>query len=207
MIPYSGTFLAFADYSRAAIRLGALMGVRVIHVMTHDSIGLGEDGPTHQPVEHLAALRAMPNLLVFRPADAVETAECWKAALWSTAHALGAWPCRARRPRRCATVAAATSRPGRLRAGAPPRAARPQVTIFASGTEVAVAMAARELLEADGIADARGLDALLGAVRRARTPATAPQVIGERAGARRGRGRRCARAGSASSARTAASSA
>ena len=81
LIPYSGTFLAFADYSRAAIRLGALMGVRVIHVMTHDSIGLGEDGPTHQPVEHLAALRAMPNLLVFRPADAVETAECWKAAL------------------------------------------------------------------------------------------------------------------------------
>src|SRR5271167_2422093 len=81
LIPYSGTFLAFADYSRAAIRLGALMGTRVIHVMTHDSIGLGEDGPTHQPVEHLAALRAMPNLLVFRPADGVETAECWRLAL------------------------------------------------------------------------------------------------------------------------------
>src|ERR1700722_1812179 len=81
LIPYSGAFLAFADYSRAAIRLGALMGTRVIHVMTHDSIGLGEDGPTHQPVEQIAALRAMPNLLVFRPADAVETAECWKAAL------------------------------------------------------------------------------------------------------------------------------
>src|SRR5208282_4016423 len=81
LIPYSGAFLTFSDYSRAAIRLGALMGTRVIHVMTHDSIGLGEDGPTHQPVEHLAALRAMPNLLVFRPADAVETAECWKAAL------------------------------------------------------------------------------------------------------------------------------
>src|ERR1019366_7027554 len=84
IIPYSGPFLTFSDYSRAAIRLGALMGVRVIHVMTHDSIGLGEDGPTHQPVEQLAALRAMPNLLVFRPADAVETAECWKAALMET---------------------------------------------------------------------------------------------------------------------------
>jgi transketolase len=80
-IPYGGTFLCFADYSRPAIRLAALMGVRVIHVMTHDSIGLGEDGPTHQPVEHLASLRAMPNLLVFRPGDAVETAEAWDCAL------------------------------------------------------------------------------------------------------------------------------
>jgi transketolase len=80
-IPYGGTFLAFADYSRPAIRLAALMGIRVIHVMTHDSIGLGEDGPTHQPVEQLAALRAIPNLLVFRPADAVETAEAWDCAL------------------------------------------------------------------------------------------------------------------------------
>ena len=83
-IPYGGTFLAFADYSRPAIRLAALMGLRVIHVMTHDSIGLGEDGPTHQPVEHLASLRAIPNLLVFRPADAVETAEAWEAALCQT---------------------------------------------------------------------------------------------------------------------------
>ena len=80
-IPYGGTFLAFADYSRPAIRLGALMGVRAIHVMTHDSIGLGEDGPTHQPVEHLASLRAIPNLNVFRPADAVETAEAWELAV------------------------------------------------------------------------------------------------------------------------------
>lgn len=84
IIPYSGTFLVFADYSRAAIRLGALMGERVIHVMTHDSIGLGEDGPTHQPVEHLASLRAMPNMLVFRPCDGVETAECWEMALRQT---------------------------------------------------------------------------------------------------------------------------
>jgi transketolase len=82
-IPYGGTFLTFADYSRPAIRLAALMRIRVIHVMTHDSIGLGEDGPTHQPVEHLAALRAIPNLLVFRPADAIETAEAWDCALRS----------------------------------------------------------------------------------------------------------------------------
>src|SRR5690606_20140469 len=80
-IPYGGTFLVFTDYCRPAIRLSALMGQRVVYVMTHDSIGLGEDGPTHQPVEHLAALRAMPNLNVFRPADAVETVECWQAAL------------------------------------------------------------------------------------------------------------------------------
>jgi transketolase len=78
---FSGTFLVFADYCRPSLRLAALMGVRVIHVMTHDSIGVGEDGPTHQPVEHLAALRAIPNLYVFRPADQVETAECWDAAL------------------------------------------------------------------------------------------------------------------------------
>ena len=81
IVPYSGTFLVFSDYCRPAIRLAALMGKRVVHVMTHDSIGLGEDGPTHQPIEHLAALRAIPNLLVFRPCDAVETAECWQLAL------------------------------------------------------------------------------------------------------------------------------
>ena len=85
VIPYSGTFLVFADYCRPAIRLAALMGIRVIHVMTHDSIGLGEDGPTHQPVEHLAALRAIPNLHVFRPCDAVETVECWQLALENSA--------------------------------------------------------------------------------------------------------------------------
>jgi len=80
-IPYGGTFLVFTDYCRPAIRLSALMQQRVIYVMTHDSIGLGEDGPTHQPVEHLASLRAIPNLNVFRPADATETAECWALAL------------------------------------------------------------------------------------------------------------------------------
>ena len=80
-IPYGGTFLVFTDYCRPSIRLSALMRQRVVYVMTHDSIGLGEDGPTHQPVEHLAALRAIPNLLVFRPGDAVETAEAWQLSL------------------------------------------------------------------------------------------------------------------------------
>ena len=81
IVPYGGTFLVFTDYCRPAIRLSALMHKRVIYVMTHDSIGLGEDGPTHQPVEHLAALRCIPNLNVFRPADAQETAECWELAV------------------------------------------------------------------------------------------------------------------------------
>ncbi|WP_404977499.1 transketolase-like TK C-terminal-containing protein, partial [Bartonella sp. AD328YNZD] len=80
-IPYGGTFLCFSDYMRPAMRLSSLMGLRVVYVMTHDSIGLGEDGPTHQPVEHLACLRSMPNHLVFRPADAMETVECWQLAL------------------------------------------------------------------------------------------------------------------------------
>ena len=83
-VPYGGTFLVFADYSRPALRLSALMNIRTIHVLTHDSIGLGEDGPTHQPVEHLASLRAIPNMLVFRPADAVETAEAWLCAMEQT---------------------------------------------------------------------------------------------------------------------------
>ena len=83
LIPYSGTFLVFSDYCRPSIRLAALMDINVIHVMTHDSIGLGEDGPTHQPVEHLPSLRAIPNLNVFRPADTTETAECWSLAIQS----------------------------------------------------------------------------------------------------------------------------
>lgn len=84
-VPYGGTFLVFSDYARGAIRLSALMGQRVVYVLTHDSIGLGEDGPTHQPIEHLASLRALPNLNVFRPADAIETAEAWEIALTSEA--------------------------------------------------------------------------------------------------------------------------
>ena len=83
IIPYGGTFLTFSDYCRGAIRLSALMGLEVIYVMTHDSIGLGEDGPTHQPVEHLASLRSIPNLNVFRPSDTIETFECWELALES----------------------------------------------------------------------------------------------------------------------------
>jgi transketolase len=150
VIPYGGTFLVFSDYSRPAIRLSALMGVRAIYVMTHDSIGVGEDGPTHQPVEHVASLRAMPGLNVFRPADAVETAECWKIAIETkTAPALMALS-RQKVPA-VRTEAAAENLSARgayeLRAAGSPA----QVTIFASGTEVSVAVAARDLLEAQGI--------------------------------------------------------
>ena len=84
IIPYTGTFFVFTDYMRPAMRLGAIMHQRVIHVLTHDSIGLGEDGPTHQPIEHLASLRAMPNMHVYRPADTMETAECWELAMRRT---------------------------------------------------------------------------------------------------------------------------
>ncbi len=150
VIPYSGTFLVFSDYSRPAIRLGALMGVRVIHVMTHDSIGVGEDGPTHQPVEHLASLRAIPTLKVFRPADGVEAAECWKLALDSkTAPSLMALS-RQKVPAVRTTVAGEnlSARGAYQLLGAETPA---QVTIFATGTEVSVAVAARDLLAADGI--------------------------------------------------------
>ena len=84
IVPAGATFLVFTDYARPAMRIAALAGIPVVYVMTHDSIGLGEDGPTHQPVEHLAALRSMPNMRVFRPADAIETAECWQLALERT---------------------------------------------------------------------------------------------------------------------------
>jgi transketolase len=150
VIPYSGTFLVFSDYSRPAIRLGALMGIRVIHVMTHDSIGVGEDGPTHQPVEHVASLRAIPNLNVFRPADAVEAAECWKLALESTKAPSVMALSRQKVPAVRTTLAGEnlSARGAYQLAGAGHPA---QVTIFASGSEVSVAMAARDLLEADGI--------------------------------------------------------
>ena len=150
VIPFSGTFLVFSDYSRPAIRLGALMGVRVIHVMTHDSIGLGEDGPTHQPIEHLASLRAMPNLNVFRPADAVETAECWKLALAAPkTPSVMALSRQKTSPVRTQAVAENLSAHGAYQLAAAGSSA--QVTIFASGSEVSIAMAARDLLEADGI--------------------------------------------------------
>ncbi len=150
VIPYSGTFLVFSDYSRPAIRLGALMGARVIHVMTHDSIGLGEDGPTHQPVEHLASLRAMPNLNVFRPADAVETAECWKLALMDKkAPSLMALSRQKVPPVRTTVAGENLSARGAYQLAGSGHPAR--VTIFSSGSEVGVAMAARDLLEAQGI--------------------------------------------------------
>jgi transketolase len=150
VIPYGGTFLVFTDYARPAIRLAALMGIRVIHVGTHDSIGLGEDGPTHQPIEHLASLRAMPNLHVFRPADAVETAECWKLALESrTAPSVIALSRQKTPGVRGEPAGENMSARGAYQLAAAGHPA--QVTIFATGTEVAIAMAARGLLEEDGI--------------------------------------------------------
>ena len=149
LIPYGGTFLVFSDYARPAMRLASLMGIRSIFVMTHDSIGLGEDGPTHQPVEHLAALRAIPNHLVFRPADVTETAECWQLALQSadapstmalTRQGLPALRTEFDEDNRCATGAYEL-------ADASGDAA---VSIFASGSEVEIAMEARAALEANG---------------------------------------------------------
>ncbi|WP_332638829.1 transketolase [Brevundimonas sp.] len=149
VIPYGGTFMVFSDYSRPAIRLGALMGVRAIHVLTHDSIGLGEDGPTHQPVEHLAALRAIPNLLVFRPADTVEAMECWKLALESKS-APSAMALSRQKTAAVRTVAASENLSARgayeLRAAS----GAAKATLFATGTEVPLALAAADALEAEG---------------------------------------------------------
>ncbi len=150
LIPFGATFLVFTDYCRPSIRLSALMGIRSIYVMTHDSIGVGEDGPTHQPVEHLAALRAIPGLQVLRPADAIETAEAWHIALSSN-----------NRP----TVMALTrdAVPTKLRAGAVEEnlsakgayvvsgGDKRDVTILATGSEVAIAVEAASLLAKDGI--------------------------------------------------------
>ena len=154
VIPFGGTFLTFTDYCRPAIRLSALMALRVIYVMTHDSIGLGEDGPTHQPVEHLASLRALPNLLLFRPADAVETAECWALALAN-----------AERP---SVLALTRQGVPCLRAGGggdgsgnacarggyvlrEASAKTPGAVLLATGSECAIADQARQMLEADGV--------------------------------------------------------
>jgi transketolase len=151
VVPYGGTFLVFTDYARGAIRLSALMGIRVIYVMTHDSIGLGEDGPTHQPVEHLAALRAIPNMHVMRPADAIETAECWQLALET---------------RKGPTVIALTRQnlPTLRGAGDDNLCARgayilageatDPVRLIASGSEVQLALRAREQLATEGLAAA-----------------------------------------------------
>ncbi|EJF87672.1 transketolase [Bartonella rattimassiliensis] len=149
-IPYGGTFLCFSDYMRPAMRLSSLMGLRVIYVMTHDSIGLGEDGPTHQPVEHLASLRAMPNHLVFRPADAMETIECWQLALKTR--------------KTPSTLALSRQNLPLLRQeyeeenlcmlGAYELLTASddaQVTLFASGSELQIAVKAHEVLEEKGI--------------------------------------------------------
>jgi len=150
IIPYGGTFLVFTDYCRPAIRLSALMGIRVVYVMTHDSIGLGEDGPTHQPVEHLAALRAIPNLLVFRPADAIETAECWELALDHPD-----MPSILALTRQDLPTVRLTHVPeNKCARGAyelAPATGRAQVTLLATGSEVAIALAARDLLQKDGV--------------------------------------------------------
>jgi transketolase len=152
IIPYSGTFLVFSDYCRPAIRLAALTGVRVIHVMTHDSIGLGEDGPTHQPVEHLAALRAIPNLFVFRPCDAVETVECWQLALQNA----DAPSVLALTRQNLQQVRLGYDDNNRCAAGAYEIAAAEkkaaEVSLFATGSEVAIAVEARKLLNERGVA-------------------------------------------------------
>ncbi len=150
VIPYGGTFFVFSDYCRPSIRLAALMGVRVVFVMTHDSIGVGEDGPTHQPVEQLAAMRAMPGLLVMRPADGVETAECWHLALQNS-----------KRPSLIAfsrqdvpTVRVNHTADNLSARGAYELVgdADAKVTLLSTGSEISIAMAARDLLAKDGIA-------------------------------------------------------
>ena len=146
-IPYGGTFLTFADYSRPAIRLAALMGIRVVHVMTHDSIGLGEDGPTHQPIEHLASLRAIPNLLVFRPGDAVETAEAWDCALRSDASPSVLCLSRQALPAFRETAASANLVQRGAYVVVEPAGGR-DVTLIATGSEVSIALEAAKLLEA-----------------------------------------------------------
>ena len=149
-VPYGGTFLCFADYAKGAMRLSALMGQRVIYVMTHDSIGLGEDGPTHQPIEHLAMLRAMPNINVFRPSDIVETAEAWQAALDATStpsvlvlsrQALPMQREKAARENLVAKGAYVLRETNGKR----------DVTLLATGSEVQVAVAAADLLAAKGV--------------------------------------------------------
>ena len=149
VIPYGGTFLVFSDYCRPAIRLSALQGARVVYVMTHDSIGLGEDGPTHQPIEHLTSLRLIPNLHVYRPCDAVETAECWALALERSSGPSVLALSRQNLPQFRDEAAENRSARGayRLRAAVAAR----KVVLFATGSEVEVAIGVRERLEAQGI--------------------------------------------------------
>jgi len=150
LIPYGGTFLVFTDYCRPAIRLSALMSQRVVYVMTHDSIGLGEDGPTHQPVEHLAALRAIPNLLVLRPADAVETAEAWQVALQQKHRPSVLALTRQDLP----AVRLTDSQDNLVAKGGYELLAaegKAKVTLLATGSEIGIAVAARDLLQKDGV--------------------------------------------------------
>ena len=152
MIPYGGTFLVFTDYCRPAIRLAALMGQRVVYVMTHDSIGLGEDGPTHQPVEHLAALRAIPNLAVFRPADAVETLECWQLALERKDGPSVLTLTRQNLPPLRLDGNPAENRSARgAYVLAEAEGGERQVTLIGTGSETSLAMAARDLLASRGV--------------------------------------------------------
>jgi transketolase len=149
VVPYGGTFLVFSDYCRPAIRLSALQGVRVVYVMTHDSIGLGEDGPTHQPIEHLTSLRLIPNLNVLRPCDVVETAECWALALERTDGPTLLALSRQNLPQLRDEAAENRSARGgyRLRAADAGR----RVVLMATGSEVEIAVAVRDRLEAEGI--------------------------------------------------------
>src|SRR5438309_2757968 len=149
VIPYGGTFLVFTDYARPAIRLSALQNAKVVYVMTHDSIGLGEDGPTHQPIEHLQSLRAIPQLDVYRPADAVETAECWALALQSDGPSILALTRQNLRPVRTEASSENLCARGAYRLK-PAKNAR-QVILIATGSEVEIALAAAEQLEAHGI--------------------------------------------------------
>ena len=152
MIPYGATFFIFTDYMRPSIRLAALMGCRVVYVLTHDSVGLGEDGPTHQPVEHLASLRAMPNLHVVRPADANETAAAWRAALERTQGPTAIVLTRQKIP---ILPPEGVHRDDGVARGAyvlsDAGEGRPDVLLLASGSEVHVALAAKKLLSEEGI--------------------------------------------------------
>jgi transketolase len=149
-VPYGGTFLVFADYARGAIRLAALMKQRVIYVLTHDSIGVGEDGPTHQPVEHLASLRAMPGLIVMRPADAVETAECYAVAL-AERHAPTALALSRQNLPTLRLAADGVNRSARGAYVVREARGRRAATLLATGSEVHLAVAAAETLETEGV--------------------------------------------------------
>jgi transketolase len=191
IIPYSGTFLVFSDYLRPALRLAALMGERVIHVLTHDSIGLGEDGPTHQPVEHLAALRAIPNCNIFRPCDAVETLECWQLALEAKDRPSVLALTRQNLPQlRRDFEAANRCAEGAYEIAAADGAAK--VAIFASGSEVSLAVEAKALLAARGIptrvVSVPCMDILLElpAAKRAAIIGDAPVKVGVEAAIRQG---------------------